>query len=258
MLESVAPRPWARRMLGWHILETTGSLEFTSGAIIEKIAAFDLLEWAEEQKTTLPTYGDLIEPDLIRRASLLKPGEDIEIYRTEAGEEPITLPVEVAIWLEEFDWETGRAKGSLRDAVLFWPEAFDELATQHKKSWIEVDVEGLRFELSMIEMLAPNAPRPAIGLISFKPKVTKKPRAGGPGRRRKHDWDGALLNLIGEAERNEIVPDPEAHGAQADVAKRMAEWFTSQGADIPSNSQLQTMARRVLDNVRAANPRVDQ
>ena len=142
----------------------------------------------------------------------------------------------------------------MRYTTIIAPEFFEELKGQHEKSWLDFDLSGLSFTLSMIEMLAPSAPPPPNDLFTAT-SLKSDTRAGGPGRRRTHDWDGALLFLIGEAERNAIAPDPDAHGAQADVAKLMADWFAEQGAPIPANSQLQAKAKLVLAHIRAANPR---
>ncbi|MDQ2762406.1 MAG: hypothetical protein M3Y22_02590, partial [Pseudomonadota bacterium] len=77
---------------------------------------------------------------------------------------------------------------------------------------------------------------------------------GGPGRRREYDWDGALFHLIGEAEKNGIAQDPEAHGAQADIKRKLADWFSLNGGKVPADSQLQSYAARALAAIRNAMP----
>ncbi|MFM9979220.1 MAG: hypothetical protein ACKVOP_14395 [Sphingomonadaceae bacterium] len=236
-------------MLAWHMMETTGAIQFSAGVIKESMAAWDILEWAEEMKDR--DYGP--EPEVLEAARNLKPFEDVVIDERRV-EGALDFPVEVSLQLDHFDWEAGTAKGSLQHAVMFWEEAFgDDLARQHKKSWLDVDLQGLTFELQVIEMLAPNAPAPSADLLARAVEGPK--RQAGPGRRRLHDWDGAFLHLIGEAERNAIAPDPDAHGAQADIAKMIADWFADQGATIPSNSQLQSTAKRVLEHIRDTRAR---
>jgi len=247
MLQTVAPRPWAKRMLAWHVFETTGILEFTSGTLTEKLTAHDFLEL-----TTLDPDGD--DPTVLRAKAAL-PWEGIIIVEPRTPEFPFPLPIEAISQIDFFDWEAGVARGSMQHTTIIAPDFFEELKGQYQKSWIDFDLSGLSFTLSMIEMLAPSAPPPPNDLFTATP-LKSDTRAGGPGRRRTHDWDGALLFLIGEAERNAIAPDPDAHGAQADVAKLMADWFAEQGAPIPANSQLQAKAKLVLEHIRAANPRL--
>lgn len=253
MLEAVAPRPWARRMLAWHILETTGALVFMGGRLTEHMTARAILE---SQKGELLRRSFFVDGGILRRAKEAEPNAIIEIERSEP-EFPLEIPVELALQLEHFDWEAGTARGGLQYATLFYIKAFEELHTQHEDSWLECNLSGLSFDLSEIEMLAPVAKPPTLDLVNEgKVAETKLPRTAGPGRRRVHDWDGALLYLIGEAERNAIAPDPEAHGAQANLVKMLADWFAKQGSAIPSNSQLQEKAKRVLQGIRAANPTV--
>jgi hypothetical protein len=233
-------------MLAWHILETDAQLEFTDGYIIDKMAVYSFLEAAKS--------GDSFEttPEKISAANALQPYEDFEVDRR-LVDGCVFVPVEAALWLEDFDWELGTAKGSLHHAVLFNPEAFQDVLGTYEDGWIELDLSGLVFPLSLIELLAPNASPPPVDLLSPKSGGLKM-REGGPGRRRKHDWDGALMSLIGKAERNSIAADPEAHGAQADIADRLADWFASRDLPVPANSQLQERARDVLASIRAANP----
>lgn len=225
-------------MLAWHILENDARLEFTRGCIIDKMAAFRFLEAAKS--------GDFFEPtpEQISAAEALQPYEDFEVDRRPV-EGSVFVPIESAIWLDEFDWELGTAKGSLQYAVFLNPDAFEDEIGAYEHGWIEFDLSGLVFPLALIEMLAPNVSAPPVDLLSPKIAVPKM-REGGPGRRRKHDWDGALMSLIGEAERNSIAADPEAHGAQADIAARLADWFATRDLPIPANSQLQERARDVL------------
>lgn len=233
-------------MLGWHILETTGALEFYGGKIFDKMAAFDLLRMVES--------GELMECEkiYIDNAKAADPFSPITVGERE-NDLPLCLPVEAALWLESFDWELGTANGSLQCLDTAALERFEETQRLYTNSWVEVDLFDLRFELAFIEMLAPNASPPALDLLSVSDTAPKR-RQGGPGRRRKHDWDGALMSLIGEAERNSIAADPEAHGAQADIAARLADWFAQRDLPIPANSQLQEKARDVLASIRAANP----
>src|SRR5215204_3770925 len=253
MLQTVAPRSWARRMLAWHVFETTGTLLFASGQAVEKMYGFSLLEWAKvpicdgSLGRGVENLGPSIEA--VRRAEQSDKSEVIEVERRELSL-PVEFPVELSAGMEIFDWEQGITRGSLHNLEI--AEYYEEPIPQRSDSWIDVDLSGLCFDLHLIEMLAPSASVPTQSLFATSAESPGGQKRGGPGRRRHHDWDGVLLYLIGEAERNEIAPDPDAHGAQADVANMMADWFAAQGSPVPVSSQLQTMAKRVLEHIRAA------
>ena len=111
------------------------------------------------------------------------------------------------------------------------------------------------FYFEEIEMLVPSALPPKNDLFGLDLDVVQeKTRLGGPGRSRTHDWEGAIFYLIGQAELNEIAPDPNALGAQAHIKKILADWFSQKSDRIPSESQLESYAKRALDAIRAAKP----
>ena len=106
-----------------------------------------------------------------------------------------------------------------------------------------MDLGDMCFDLAKIEMIAPNAEAPKADLFSvLATQAAEHPvRKPGPGRRREYDWDGALLYLVGQAEKNSIAPDPEAHGAQANIVRVLADW-------------LQAYAKRALEAIRGTRP----
>lgn len=242
MLETVAPRPWARRMLAWHILETTGALEFQSGNIYDKITAFALLELAKQDEVMD------CEKHYVAEAKKLSPTAEMTIGKREAGA-PFSIPVETAVWLDQFDWESGTVKGSLKHAEFLVLESFQDIQPLYEDSWVELDLQDLRFELTFIEMLAPSAPAPSADLLSLN-QTTSIRRAGGPGRRRKHDWDGAFIAMIARRGREPLVADPHAIGAQAEIVNQLADWFAAQGSEIPAHSLLQEKAGEILRTIR--------
>jgi hypothetical protein len=231
-------------MLAWHIFETTSALEFYGGKIVDKINVHSLLEL--EEKSELMDC----ERIYLEEAKKLKPTDEMVIGVREMHDEPFSIPVEIALWLEQFDWEGGSVKGSLQHAVFLVPESFEEVQALYSESWLEVELFDLRFNLTFIEMLAPNAPAPPLDLLSVQEAMPKR-REGGPGRRRKHDWDNAFMALIAKAGREPLVADPNALGAQAEIANRLADWFAEQGSDIPAHSLLQEKAGDILKKIKA-------
>lgn len=68
------------------------------------------------------------------------------------------------------------------------------------------------------------------------------------GRPRKWDWEGALSGIVAEANSN---PDglPAGYGAQAEIARMLADWFSAHQSGQPTDSELQKRARLVLSAV---------
>lgn len=69
------------------------------------------------------------------------------------------------------------------------------------------------------------------------------------GRSTKYDWTAAMVHLVGVAELDGLVSDPQAHGALADVEKRIANWFSENSTEQPSEAAIRPYARQVLDAI---------
>src|SRR5581483_5356517 len=160
------------------------------------------------------------------------------------------FPIEVITDAEYFDWERGVARVSFSAREI--PDFENEfLYVEDTFSELELDLKGMCFLQDVIELLAPGAQLPIDDLLSSHvPPSDPSPRRGGPGRRREYDWEGALFHLVAEAELNSIAPDPGAHGAQADIVRKLADWFALNGGKVPSESQLQAYASRALTAIR--------
>ena len=61
------------------------------------------------------------------------------------------------------------------------------------------------------------------------------------GRPRKHDWEGALCHLIAVADRDGLE-EP----TQADIERKIAEWFSGQGKPEPAESAIREWAQKVM------------
>lgn len=67
------------------------------------------------------------------------------------------------------------------------------------------------------------------------------------GRPRKWDWEGAWAALVAEAH----TPDglPEGEGAQASIARIMANWFQQKYGEEPADSEIRKRAAAVLEAI---------
>jgi len=248
-----APRAWAKRVLSWLILDGGVLLYFANGTMVERIPAYRLRRYAESISDA-KILNEAEKAVLEREEKAVDWNEISEIAREIWANEPKPFPIEISFFLDVFDWELGKAQGNLEHSEILAKETWEDLGTQYEDSYWDVDLSGMCFNLQTIEMLAPNAATPVADLLNPATSPAELSRKGGPGRRREYDWDGALLHLIGQAEINAIAPDPDAHGAQADITRVLADWFSDNGGKVPAESQLQSMAKRALDAIRAAKP----
>jgi hypothetical protein len=267
MLSVHAPRAWAKRLLSWQIYVGELELLFAAGTWRERMYAF---HFTRGENVLDPTTGVLrAGPDRSIEDIRSEFGDEIANAVQKAGandmidvrietwhREPRTFPVEVLVHSEEVDWESGTITADFSGRFIESTSEESGLWTENEGADLTLNLLDMCFDLSDIEMIAPGASPPA---TVFLPRVTgagseAATRKGGPGRRREYDWDGALLHLVGQAEKNSIAPDPDAVGAQAAIKRILADWFSEHGGKIPADSQLQSFAKRALDAIRAAVP----
>lgn len=69
-------------------------------------------------------------------------------------------------------------------------------------------------------------------------------RSNGGGRPPKYDWEGALIHIAALAN----LPDglPTGPGAQAEIARRIADWFASAAGECPADSEIRRRASRIM------------
>jgi hypothetical protein len=141
---------------------------------------------------------------------------------------------EVFFYPEHIDWE----EGVLRTSELPTKD-MDWRVDDHEGSNVVYDLERMCFLLSQIEMVAPYAPTPSPATVQ-----TAVARSAG-GRPRKHDWEGALINLISIANDPDGLPD--GPGSQAAIVRLMLQWFQENAGEEPAESEVKRYARRIVE-----------
>lgn len=105
---------------------------------------------------------------------------------------------------------------------------------------LAVNVEVTRDGLPVIGSDHFSEAQPSFGGRRVSPAFTK----AAQGRPTKWDWEGALCAIIAEA--NGLDGLPTGHGAQAEIGRRIAQWFRQTSDGEPSASQIGERAARVM------------
>lgn len=263
MLQHHAPRAWSKRLLLWQIFEGSLTAYFLKGSIIERRGPAGFLidaqgedgeislgrvetHFSKEIAEALRAIGCAERPEPISSIFQMK---GIEVGREEWAGEPRTMMIGPFIFADKLDFEAGiltLEDFSPRDLseVLFGEE--HEFLSEFDDSYLDADLREMCFEQSAIEMLAPGAPTAKPLTVGELYTQSLKP-AGGPGRSRKWDWEGALAHIVSIAN----TPDglPEGHGAQAAIERMMLDWFTSTANGAPQESEIRKRAAQVMSAV---------
>ena len=257
MLSAHAPRAWAKRVLSSEVYQGNVSLFFGTGEITERQYALEIIRTCCEGKDegdlskVRRQYGDEVGDAVARAAPL----EKVAVRTDRWTEEARQLPIQVVVFADDADWESGTVTATFDWEMSEAIEGYEELLMEGRLSELQIDLHEMCFLLSEIEMLAPgDNTKLALAFDLFKGSVAAPARTAGPGRRREYDWEGALLYLLGEAEKNGIAPLPDARGAQADIQNLLADWFSANGGKVPADSQLQSFAGKALRAIRSAKP----
>jgi hypothetical protein len=270
LLSSRAPRAWCARVIGWEVLKGNFVLVSTAGQVVERIRGHQFLDHFDEDSpiwSVYPTDPHAAVDDAV--FSILRENFDeetaqvvrkagylglIEIGRYEWSDDTIEVYPGFVSAAAEIDWEAGRLVALFDQRKGERPDDVEWFSPEDPDSEIEFGFHSLCLELESIEMLTAGASYSQDGALSNgrAPSAAEIVRKGGPGRARKHDWDGALLYLVGQAELNSIAPDPDVHGAQASIKQLLADWFAGHGDAIPAESQLESLAKRALQAIRDA------
>ena len=128
--------------------------------------------------------------------------------------------------VEVEDWQQGRFVG-----------------VQRQIGWtIRCEALGVTFEAMGIEPMARSTNSSADDSQPMA-KVQKSASV----RKKKHDWEGAMIHLI--ALSNSPDGLPTGYAAQAKIAQLMALWFQKVHSREPANSELRLWAQRILNEI---------
>lgn len=131
--------------------------------------------------------------------------------------------------LEVEDWRQGRFVG-----------------VQRGSGWeVRCEALGVNFQQAEIEMIVLNAGK------SVDPLSAPTGQDCTTGRRRKYDWEGALIGVIALANSPDGLPT--GYGAQAKIERMLAGWFQKTHGVEPSSSELRLRARRIVNEVELFN-----
>ena len=97
---------------------------------------------------------------------------------------------------------------------------------------------GIEVEAEFVERLVPVN-------LAFNSTVSVSNRVS------KYDWGAAMSHLVAIAEFDSLVSDANAHGAQAEVEKTMADWFSLNSEQQPSEAAIRNYAAKVMTAVKA-------
>ena len=123
-------------------------------------------------------------------------------------------------------------------------------------AWIIIDgyetlceAFGVEFEKSGIDAISP------ISSSSVKSPPNRQEVNPSVERPKKHDWEGALISIVVWANGPDGLPT--GYGAQAEIERRMAEWFQDNQASEPSKSEIRKRAARIMNEVELAKQIAD-
>lgn len=250
MLQTCAPRAWCKRMLCWEIFSGGLDLFARDGEITRRHSAYQILEDAGIKYEDRATLND---------EAILALGQDTEgadtLRKAAASQTPYQLiPVNVDHWsihdgplpnaliiaLEYLDFDTETLNGDYNGWLPNdWMESSEVFEVQGQED-ILVSLVGLSFETAKIEMLVPSASVPATSRQHNDTKDRTFSRSS------KWDWEGAMANIVAEANRN---PDglPEGFGALASIEKMLATWFLNSTGKSPAESEVRRRAHRIME-----------
>lgn len=248
MLSAHAPRAWCKRLLQWQVFNEGLILYASSGIVIERLPLYRVIEaakddeGAESQQLVRSHWGDEVADRITGREKAWDP---IEVRRDEWDQELRDVPFGLLIYSETVDLEAGVVETQLTPKHLesFFLEGGEDMLLTHAEGELEIRLSGLSFPLSTIEMLAPGGVAPPS--IKDEGIVTLHPRQGGPGRKPKWDWEGAIASVVAAAN----TPDglPEGHGAQAEIERMILSYFEKLEGESPCISETRKRATRVME-----------
>lgn len=120
-----------------------------------------------------------------------------------------------------------------------------------------IDVIGLQFNRAAL-ILSFGIPEVLVAGASRSQSSSEVRRRPGPGRPAEYDWNGAFAHVAAVANGPDGLP--EGHGAQAAIARIMADWFRYKRDNEPGDTELKRHANKILSaidevtHVKGGNP----
>jgi hypothetical protein len=226
-------------MLLWMICQNELTPYFRTAKSIAKCYALGAVVQGLDKSVSMEeariTVRDRFNPELAEKILQAKQGEFVEYIACELDENdggPQIASPGYFLYSTNIDWVNGVLEAEIGawdhiDRSYFLEEE-DLLQSDFEKADYRVTLSGLSFERETIEMLQPNMEFPPITHGQTENRV----RIGRP---RTWDWEGATTYLLTIAQ----TPDglPTGPGAQAQIERLVAEWFTNETGDAPATSQ---------------------
>lgn len=250
MMAAHAPRAWCKRVLMWQIFDGGLSAWFANGTIAEMVYPFQV-EFEDKKEAGLEASAALSE-------TLGKPNlqafnaAKVAINKNEWADEYRWIPIAAFLFADERDWEAGRLKGSLFDDADTKPflQDSDEFNPEMDRSEFEFELSGMAFDLETIEMLAPGGDAKGAQPQALHASTpTQRANLSRAGRPAKYDWEGAIAHVAALANHPDGLPT--GSGAQAEIARRIADWFEGAGGDCPADSEIRRRAARIMQAIGA-------
>lgn len=169
---------------------------------------------------------------------------DDEVYSWDETGDPKEIDFGFFLYASEIDWDAG----TLKAESIPWDDQLHEtffpnsefFQTELERADFEVEMEGLSFEFSKIEMLLPSM---ELGQKSGFVAQSNDHR-GKIGRPQKWDWEGALAHVVCAAHHPDGLPT--GSGAQAKIEGMISDWFMREAGDTPAQSQVRQRAAKVM------------
>ena len=253
-LSQAAPRPWVQRLLRWMAFDEGLSVYSRKGRVqpYVSVASYtrELVQKAGEfsgqkmDQAIREEYSEEIAERLVGKDPYSRYNEDPYVW--DESEEPKILDFGFFLFASEIDWDDGILRTEFNPSseqldIFFSDSEF--LGTELDDAEFEVEIEGLSFELSKIEMLLPSM---QLGqTIGFTASQLDKRKS--VGRPQMWDWEGAMAYVISLAQHPDGLPT--GPGAQARIEGLISEWFMQEAQDTPSPSQVRQRAAKIIQMI---------
>lgn len=255
-LSQAAPRPWVQRLLRWMAFDE-GLMAYSRKGRVQPFGSVcDMTSQIIEKAGELsgPKMDEAIRQEFTKDVAEKLIGRDPfsrfydEAYHWDETEDPKEIDFGFFLYASEIDWESGTLKAEnipWNDQLheTFFPNS-EFFQTELERAEFEVEMEGLSFEFSKIEMLLPSM---ELGQKSGFVAQSNDLR-GKIGRPQKWDWEGALAYIICAAHHPDGLPT--GPGAQAKIEGMISDWFMREVDDTPAQSQIRQRAAKVMQTLK--------